>query len=337
MAVAVGVLVFLLLWRRYGREPRIDTQVGEYERELPDDPPAVVASLMHWGADRPEGLSSTVLDLAQRGYLGIRETREDRALLPDRVDYELTRRGAPTDDLHPWELTALELVFAGSSVVRHSEIAKWARAHRSEAQETWTSFKNEVQSSLRGRRYLNGGRSLPFFLNVVCGALVGLVGFGAIAHDRWPLGVVAVLWAAVQIALTPLLRQRTPAGHERYLRWRGVRNYLRDFSQLADAPAGHLVLWERYLVYAAALGVSEQLAEGLAVHLPTEDTPGFAPWYVGHSAGNGTTASFASIGSFASGLGASTASFSPPSSSGGGGGFSGGGGGGGGGGGIGAG
>ena len=46
----------------------------------------------------------------------------------------------------------------------------------------------------------------------------------------------------------PLLRQRSPEGQVRFLQWRGVRNYLRDFSQLADAPVGHLLLWERYLV-----------------------------------------------------------------------------------------
>jgi hypothetical protein len=81
--------------------------------------------------------------------------------------------------------------------------------------------------------------------------------------------------------------------------------------------------------------VSDELAQGLAVHLPPEERTTFAPWYLAHDPGS--TASFGSIGNFAAGLGASTNSFSPPSSSsGGGGGFSGGGGGGGGGGGIGA-
>jgi hypothetical protein len=69
--------------------------------------------------------------------------------------------------------------------------------------------------------------------------------------------------------------------------------------------------------------------------MPADEQPTFAPWYAGyHPTG---ASSFASIGDFASGIGASTGSFTPPSSSsGGGGGFSGGGGGGGGGGGIGA-
>jgi uncharacterized membrane protein len=216
-----------------------------------------------------------------------------------------------------------------------SDIGHNARAHQSESLSRWNDFKADAATSLRSRKYINGHRSKPFLLNILAAIVVGLAGFGAVSLRVWVIGGIAIAWAAVQIALTPLLRQRSPEGQVRFLQWRGVRNYLRDFSQLAEAPVGHLVLWERYLVYAAALGVSEQLAEGLAVHLPPEERATFAPWYVAHDPGS--TASFGSIGDFASGLGASTGSFSPPSSSsGGGGGFSGGGGGGGGGGGIGA-
>jgi uncharacterized membrane protein len=176
-------------------------------------------------------------------------------------------------------------------------------------------------------------------LNIVLVVIVAVAGLAALVLQAWVAGAAALAWAAVQLALTPLLRQRTPAGQRRIHEWIGVRNYLRDFSQLADAPAGHLVLWERYLVYAVALGVSDDLARGLAARIPAEDTRQFATWYAshpGHPAGYGSIGHFSDL--FTS---AAVGSFAPPSSSsssgsGSGGGFSGGGGGGGGGGGIGA-
>ena len=97
-----------------------------------------------------------------------------------------------------------------------------------------------------------------------------------------------------------------------------MRNYLRDFSQLADAPAGHLVLWERYLVYAVALGVSDQLARGLEARIPPDESTHFAAWYavgVGHHPGYGSIGNFSE--SFAT---SAVSSFTPPSSGGGGGG-----------------
>jgi uncharacterized membrane protein len=335
IATLAGAVGFLLLWRRFGKEPTPREEIGEYVRDLPDDPPAVVDGLMHWGAIGPVAFSATILDLAQRGFLTVREVREDRALLPDKVDYELTRTDADRTPLKGFERSALDQVFADGSPVMQSEIGANARAHQTESLRRWNDFKADASTSLRMRRYINGRRSKPFLLNILAALVVGLAGFGALSLRLWVIGGVAIAWAAVQIALTPLLRQRSPEGQVRYLQWRGVRNYLHDFSQLADAPVGHLVLWERYLVYAAALGVSDELAQGLAVHVPPEQRATFAPWYVAHHPG--TTASFGSIGDFAAGIGTSTGSFSPPSSSsGGGGGFSGGGGGGGGGGGIGA-
>ncbi len=333
VVVLAGILGFLWLWKRYGKEPAPITPVGEYFRDLPDDPPAVVEGLVHWGTISATAFSATVLDLAQRGFLTVTETRVDRALLPDRTDYELTATEKDRGELKAFERTALEQVFAGGSPVLQSEIAKYARAHQSEAQGRWNSFKADAATSLRSRKYINGHRSKPFLLNIASALVVGVVGVGTLGLHLWVVGGIAVAWAVAQLALTPLLRQRSPLGNQRFLEWQGVRNYLRDFSQLADAPVGHLVLWERYLVYATALGVSEQLAQGLAARIPPEEQTQFAPWYIGHTPGS---ASFGSIGDFSAGLAGSTASFTPPSSSGGGGGFSGGGGGGGGGGGIGA-
>ena len=100
----------------------------------------------------------------------------------------------------------------------------------------------------------------------------------------------------MQLALTPLLRQRTPKGQRRIHEWLGVRNYLRDFSQLADAPAGHLVLWERYLVYAVALGVSDDLAHGLAARIPPRQSPSASR--PGTSASAATGPGYGSIGHF---------------------------------------
>ena len=179
-------------------------------------------------------------------------------LLADKVDYELTRTDADRAPLKGFERSALDQVFADGSPVMQSDIGKNARAHQSESLGRWNDFKADAATSLRSRKYINGHRSKPFLLNILAAIVVGLAGFGAVSLRLWVIGGIAIAWAAVQIALTPLLRQRSPDGQVRFLQWRGVRNYLRDFSQLADAPVGHLVLWERYLVYAAALGVSER-------------------------------------------------------------------------------
>lgn len=48
----------------------------------------------------------------------------------------------------------------------------------------------------------------------------------------------------------------------------GLRNYLLDFSTFQDRGVLDLALWDRYLVYAAAFGISRQVVEQLAIAAP---------------------------------------------------------------------
>jgi hypothetical protein len=335
LVAPVAAAGFVLLWRRSGREPPRPAEVGDYLRDLPDDPPAVVDALLHWGSVRPNAFAATVVDLAQRGALRIRAEHEDRVLLPDRVDHVLTRTDHPDTDLAPFERAALDVLFAWGPEVRQRDLVRLARSDQAAATARWKAFQRAVDAEVRRRRYLAGGRAGPFAANLALAAASGAAGWLALRTGAFVPGAVALVWGAVQAGGTLALRQRTPAGARRYHEWLAVRRFLRDFSELADAPAGHLVLWERYLVYAVALGVADELGRALALRAPElAERSDFAAWY--RSDTGGFTP--ASLGSFSAALaGTASAAGTPPSSgSGGGGGFSGGGGGGGGGGGIGA-
>jgi uncharacterized membrane protein len=128
---------------------------------------------------------------------------------------------------------------------------------------------------------------------------------------------------------------------ERIARLRSFRRYLRDFSDLPNAPALAVVIWEQYLVFATALGVADEVerqvralvpADSLAAPFPGAPSGPASLAYL-HSVTSSAPAIVLSSGagssSFSASSGSSFGSFS--SSSGFGGGFSSGGGGGGGG------
>ena len=350
IAAGGGWVLFFVLWVRYGREHRVQHDVGEYLRDLPGDPPAFIGMLREWGSVTPSLLSATLVDLAQRGHLTIEEIREDRWILPDKVDWRFTaavpREGREGSALLPFEATILARLFAAGPTTTQSEVTAWCRSHRTDAQRWWEDVKKQLRDEFKARNYIEGGKGLVFAANSLTGFGVMVLGPAAAANgglSGW-FGVLVFASGLLQIFLTPLLRRRTPAGRQRLEEWVAVERFLRDFSQLEDAPVGHVVLWERYLVYAVALGVTAAVASALAARIPPEQAASgghaFAPWYIGPH-GPGALDSIGSLSEFATSVGpAIVASATPPSSSssggGGGGGFSGGGGGGGGGGGIGA-
>ena len=172
-------------------------------------------------------------------------------LLADKVDYELTRTDADRATAH-----GLRAQRARPGLRRR--LAGHAVGHREERAGAPDRVAQPVER-LQGRRRDQpahaASTSTATGRSRSCSTSSPRSSSASPASARsslrlWVIGGIAIAWAAVQIALTPLLRQRSPEGQVRFLQWRGVRNYLRDFSQLADAPVGHLVLWERYLVYA---------------------------------------------------------------------------------------
>jgi uncharacterized membrane protein len=344
LAPVAGWIVFLLLFRRFGKEYGATTDVGEYLREPPDDPPAFVPTLMHWGDVQPIALSATIVDLAQRGFLTITETHEDHLILKDKTDWRLTQQ-AHDEPLRPFEAAVLGQLFGEGPETTQSAFAHWCRNHRTDADRWWRDVKSKVKADFDARAYLEGGKGAAYAINVlVAFVVIGLSIAAVAAGATW--AIVGIVAGTAQALLTALLRRRTPAGAQRLAEWQAFKRFLKDFSQLEDAPVGHLILWERYLVYAVALGVTAEVARALAAKIPPPDQAtgagvGFAPWFVGMH-GPGALDSIGSFAGFASGFGPAIVAAATPQSSAssgsgfGGGGFSGGGGGGGGGGGIGA-
>lgn len=172
--------------------------------------------------------------------------------------------------------------------------------------------------------------------------LLGAIGWWVVAEYARGLAALAAALAFVGLIVAlRLITPRIPAGErERIARWAAFRRFLRTFSTLDEAPVLAVVVWERYLVLATALGVADEVERQVREIVPPEQLPspwrGAPPGAAGYGLVHGfrTTApryapSAVSASSGSGGFSSGVGSFS--SSGGGGGGFSGGGGGGGGG------
>ena len=318
----IGLIGTGLLWLTGGRERRSTEVLGEYWREPLDDPPAIALTTINRGsvAAGPT-IAGTLVDLAQRGYLTIRGERRERIGRDDTVHHYHWAGKQPGAELSGYERALLQFVFRGLTDVSSDELDAWATANQPSAQASLQAITAGVTAEFQQRKYESGAGGGPLMM------LFGLCLF--IAAGSLVLRVYTgngIAWAGIVVAVVlfaigaKALGNRTPAGVEAAAKADGLKKYIEDFSQLAEAPVGHLILWERYLVYAVALGVSGELISGLASRLPgLLNDPRFGTWYAG-SYGHGRFDGFDRIETG----GTSLAAASTPNSSGGGGGFSGG-------------
>lgn len=338
---AICFVGWFAVWRRWGKEPDQPHDIGDYWREVPPESPAVVGAIDDWGVIDSKAFAATLIDLAQRGWLTITEEEDG---------HRFTRTQQTTDELplRDYESKALWKLFdGGRATVTQDELVDEAKAARTSSAEWMSSFKAQVKADYDAQQYQAKHGCLPWLLWVVLVLVCGGTAALAFLMTAWVGGGIAAGTTLVILVLGVLIRRRTEKGARKHAEISGLKAFLRDFSLVDDVPVGHLALYERYLVYAVALGVADKLIAGLRIRFPELADPdrGFATWYVyglavSHGGGGGfdKLGSLGSVGSFANDFSQATASaFSPPSSSsGGGGGFSGGGGGGGGGGGAGS-
>lgn len=332
MLTALGVAGTGALWFVGGRERKSTEVLGEYWREPIDEPPAVAAANLARGSiQRGPMMAGTIVDMAQRGYLRIIGERHEQ-FGPDKVVHRYQWLGKPfADDVSDYERQMMEFVFAGADETTSDAITARAKDDPVSAKAKLDSISAGVQAAYNERGYED---SMNGKLMGVLLALVAVVGIGGYVVTRVTKNGVGWVGVAAAVAMLVVgggaLRNRTQVGVEAAAKAQGLKNYIKDFSQLADAPVGHLILWERYLVYAVAFGVSADLMKGLTTRVPeVVNNPGFAVWYVG---GYGRFDGYDQIDVNTS----QAVSASQPNTSGSGGGFSGGSSGGGGGGGFGA-
>lgn len=97
----------------------------------------------------------------------------------------------------------------------------------------------------------------------------------------------------------------------------GLRRYLEDFSDFSDRGVADLALWDRYLVYAAAFGISDVAIKQLAAAYPELSDPqwldshaaghvvywSYRPYWYAHAWSEGTAAPAVDIASFSANVG----------------------------------
>ncbi len=67
---------------------------------------------------------------------------------------------------------------------------------------------------------------------------LGLFGVVTFANEAYVAGGAAVGAAVLILCYIVLLRRRTDKGAQRHAEWAGLKRYLKDFSQLDEAPVG---------------------------------------------------------------------------------------------------
>ncbi|MGQ9520940.1 MAG: DUF2207 domain-containing protein [Candidatus Fervidibacter sp.] len=259
-------VMFSLYWK-HGRDPIWRQSIAAQYRPPDDLTPAEVGVLMDERADNID-ITATVIDLAVKGYLKIREVESERLLFLKRTDYEFVflRDGS---ELKKHERTVLNGLkeharpTANPNSVRLSDLKERFYPHLKQA-------KSDLYETLARNRYFAGNpaevRESYFALGVVVGATLLMVGLFLVNTDTASGLALVISGLITGLAIAGFafaMPRKTEKGAKALWHILGFREFIRRVEKdrlermLQEDPN----LFDRVLPYALVFGVADEWAE----------------------------------------------------------------------------
>ena len=304
-----GPLAVVALWYVRGRDPETGLVVPDYLTEPPSNlPPAVVGTLVDEKADMRD-IISTLVDLAQRGYITIGENKSR--------NHVFTLENESKAELRPYEAQFLKDIFRNKNE-RSLASLRYKFANR------LPKLRNMLYDELIDRGLVERSPQKVRTSYTVGAALIGGAGIFAfvilaavLPEDAAFLsccGSIALGVTAVFLGVFGRhMPTKTAKGTEEKAKWDAFRNYLKNIEEYQDmAQAGEL--FEKYLPYTTAFGLDRSWIRKFSRVRSTPIPRWYYPYGYGHtvlgggsgstsgSSGGGTAPSLPSLDTAASGM-----------------------------------
>ncbi len=266
--------MFVLWWYK-GRDPDAGISVAPMYEPPPGISPAEAGTLLD-DTIHPRDITSTIVDLAVRGYIKIEETAEKVLVFTHRdyVFHLLKPREQWGADLAPHERVMLENVFAGGAETRLSSL-------KNRFYTAVPIIRQDIMAALKNKGiYLLDPESANGYS--IGAAVAILIPFAIFQYLGWanflnsiPLLIVCVL---VSVLIWWLFARVMTAKTLKGTRTRVAVLGFQEFMNRVDAERLKLMpptTFEKFLPYAMALGVEHHWAQAFAGIV--KDPP---QWYV---------------------------------------------------------
>jgi uncharacterized membrane protein YgcG len=278
----LGTLVALFyLWRSRGKDPGGRDAIPVSYEPPEGMTPAELGTVVDEKVDI-EDITSSILDLAVRGFLEIEELEATKFLFFSDRDFALVKKREPDPSLQPHEPLLLSRLFATGRRVTLSSLKEKFYKYLPELK---TSLYQQL-SGARGYFPVSPDRVRKGYA-VAGGILLGL-GVLVIAPLSQALpGTALLACGAITLLFSRIMPRRTRRGRKVYEEILGFREFVEkvDADRLERMGARSVGQFEKLLPYAIVLGVADQWADAFAgiyteppgwYHSPRY-THGFAP------------------------------------------------------------
>ncbi|MBP3595986.1 MAG: DUF2207 domain-containing protein [Clostridia bacterium] len=258
----------------------------KYFRDIPNEKnatPARAAYLYYFNKnstqmqnDISKIFSATMLDLALKNIVSFEPltTKEVKIIIkPENISkVQLT-----TDEQVVYKL--IKNAAGSDNTMTSKELTKYAKKEYDEfyeglnkLKEIATSYHEQNGTIDEERKKISKKWSTKGIVYIVIMFILLCTGIGLML---FPISIALLVCSIICFCNAGKVCILSEKGKEEELQWKGLKNYMNEFSLLKDKQVPDLVLWEKYLVYATAFGISKKVIEQLKVVYPQMADPNY--------------------------------------------------------------
>lgn len=294
--IGLGVLALFINKQIKKKNPMYEPSIKiEYFRDIPSDldanfARALVFSKQDKEDDLGDGFSAAMLSLAYKHYLELAQINPSKDWKSKNIKIVLLEstleNGRPA--LTPIEEQYYNLIkrHAVSNVINFSQFQqKISRDYQ-----FTNSFVSKVKSSIPALGVSQGyfsksnfrapqktmqGWSLAYAILALAVMIIGTIltwntriefAYGAF----FIFGGLTLLSALYLLIVSRKYILLTQFGQDEYAKWRGLYQFLNSETLMNEREVVELVIWEKYLIYATAFGISEKVIKALKIRVPDD-------------------------------------------------------------------
>lgn len=282
----IGIATMISLYNRFGRKYKVPFPNTFYSEFPSDISPALLSYLLYRGQMGGQALVGTLLDLARRGFLKIREEMKTKRGFFGTSQKHLYRLEFNRDFysenakyLQGFEHSLLSFIFddlaEGQDVIdfdtlkkSRGKFIKWFGEWKKEVGNLGESKGYWERDSLKAR---NKGIVISLVLIVVTVV-------SAIFSEEW--AIIPGISAVVLMVLSSVIPRRTPESELEAKKWKALKRYLKKYQFRDSNSPFFLENIGRFLVYGVVLGLPKEVVKKMAEMIPQGEHSNFVPWYV---------------------------------------------------------
>lgn len=321
----VGLAGWWNIFRKYGKRPKIPV-LPSVSSDVPwETSPVLVGYLLNSQQISGGALVATLLNLARRGFIALREEEEEKRAFIGRtkkktvyiLDLKRDFWSKNSSKLEKYEDDLIRFIFDELGSGQDSIDLKVIEKKRSRFMNFFRDWKKDVKELGKQQGWFDKESKWGMLYSLgIAGAMFLLTIPSIFLFGSWAaiIGIASV----VVFTLSFLIPHRTQEGEMKTQQWKGLKRYLLKYHYRQAEKSTLLKNIDSYFVYGVVLGLSKKIFQELANFIPADEYAHYVPWYVcyGTRTGGFTPEAFASA--FSSMIATTTSAMSTASGAGGG-------------------